>query len=342
MTPARTDPHSPSTPATSTTTVFLAQSAAPTSTPAASTRASWAAPAGWTQSLSTLATSTGRPGFANTIGRANLDGTGVDQSFITTSGVNPPNDVAVDPTHIYWTIHSIYDSFPYPGTIGRANLDGSGVDQSFISGVNYPVGVAVDANHIYWANDVEGTIGRANLDGSGVDQSFISGAGAARDVAVDAGHVYWTDFDAQTIGRANLDGSGIDRSFISGAGAVDDLTVDALTVPETTITSGPRGTTNDASPSFGFRSSQPGASFRCRLESVAWKACASPKSYSRLAGGSTASRSARSTWPEPTRPGFAELHRRHRGLGQGERREDPEAARQEDRRQGRRSRPRSS
>ena len=38
---------------------------------------------------------------SGTIGRANLDGTGVDQSFIT--GAAPPVSVAVDAAHVYWT-----------------------------------------------------------------------------------------------------------------------------------------------------------------------------------------------------------------------------------------------
>jgi len=36
----------------------------------------------------------------NTIGRANLDGTGVNQSFIT--GANHPVGISADDTHIYW------------------------------------------------------------------------------------------------------------------------------------------------------------------------------------------------------------------------------------------------
>ena len=37
-----------------------------------------------------------------TIGRANLDGTGVNQSFITGLGTSPQG-VAVDGAHAYWT-----------------------------------------------------------------------------------------------------------------------------------------------------------------------------------------------------------------------------------------------
>jgi hypothetical protein len=71
---------------------------------------------------------------SRTIGRANLDGTGVDRSFIPAGGFP---GVAVDAAHVYWT-----NEF---GTIGRANLDGTGVDHSFITGAGRPWGVAVDA-----------------------------------------------------------------------------------------------------------------------------------------------------------------------------------------------------
>ena len=114
---------------------------------------------------------------SNSIGRANLDGSGVDQSFIT--GANDPHGVAVDGQHVYWT-NAGRDA------IGRANLDGSGVDQSFITGADFPEGLAVDGQHVYWGNALNGTIGRANLDGSGVDQRFITGANGPGGVAVDS------------------------------------------------------------------------------------------------------------------------------------------------------------
>jgi hypothetical protein len=69
------------------------------------------------------------------IGRANLDGTGVDKSFIPTGDVNPLG-VAVDAQHVYW-------ANPLASTIGRANLDGSASDPGFILGPS-PWGLAVD------------------------------------------------------------------------------------------------------------------------------------------------------------------------------------------------------
>ncbi len=55
--------------------------------------------------------------------------------------------------------------------------------------------------------------------------------------------------------------------------------------PETTIDSGPSGLINNASPSFSFSSDDVSASFECKLDSGAFQACSSPKSYSGLAQG---------------------------------------------------------
>ena len=81
------------------------------------------------------------PGNGTTFGRANLDGTGANQSFITAA--TDSIGIAVDGQHVYWTN-------TFAGTIGRANLDGTGVNQFFITGANDPEGVAVDGQHIYW------------------------------------------------------------------------------------------------------------------------------------------------------------------------------------------------
>jgi virginiamycin B lyase len=156
------------------------------------------------------------------VGRANVDGTSVNQSFI--SGAHSIAGVAVDSKHVYWANSAT-------GTIGRANLNGTDVDQSFISGASGPYGVAVDGQHIYWVNrgpgsNGSGSIGGANLDGTGVNQNLISAGRDALWVAVDGQHIYWTH-EGASIGRANLDGSGVNPTFISGLRGVQGIAVDS-------------------------------------------------------------------------------------------------------------------
>ncbi|MGO9207419.1 MAG: hypothetical protein ACLQBX_14775, partial [Candidatus Limnocylindrales bacterium] len=79
------------------------------------------------------------PTSGTTIGRANLDGTGLDESFI--GGAQSPCGVAVDGTHLYWGNETT--STGAGTTIGRAKLDGTGVNQQFITGAQAPCGVAV-------------------------------------------------------------------------------------------------------------------------------------------------------------------------------------------------------
>ena len=170
------------------------------------------------------------------VGRANLNGTGVEHKFI--GDARTVFDVAVDAAHVYWTTGD---------AIGRANLDGTGVDRSFITGLSIPEGVAVDATHVYWSSYSSGAIGRANLDGSGGDQSFITAGSLCvpdaaiqeacpTEVAVDAAHVYWSvaglagGEQIGGIGRANLDGTGVNQSFIPDVNSPCSMAVDAVHV----------------------------------------------------------------------------------------------------------------
>jgi hypothetical protein len=159
-----------------------------------------------------------------TIGRARLDGTGVEHSFISGTGRSPCG-VALDRKHIYW-------AELMGGAIGRANRDGSAVSARFIPTPGTGgCGVAIAGGHIYWAS-VDDTIGRANVDGTGVDGQFISGlaipsthstfsnGGGPCGIAVAGKYIYWINFveglRPVAIGRANLDGTGVNKRFIPG------------------------------------------------------------------------------------------------------------------------------
>ena len=162
------------------------------------------------------------------IGRALLsNGKQVRHNFIT-GGC--PNDVAVDPDHIYWTNPCTVDNI-LGGTIGRAGIDGSSPDQAFvIPGVHDPFGIAVDSNHLYWTNRATDTVARSDLGGQFVKQS-LAPASVPSGVDIDDGHLYWNnDASPYTVGRADLDGSAPNQLFISAPQpyskgvAVDGLT----------------------------------------------------------------------------------------------------------------------
>jgi hypothetical protein len=70
----------------------------------------------------------------------------------------------------------------------------------------------------------------------------------------------------------------------------DDLAVEAETTPdttppETTITSGPSGTTNSTSATFEFSANEP-STFECSLDDGGFATCSSPESYTGLGEGS--------------------------------------------------------
>lgn len=62
------------------------------------------------------------------------------------------------------------------------------------------------------------------------------------------------------------------------------FTVDT-SAPDTEITSGPSGTVNSASASFGFSSGEAGATFECSLDGGAFAACSAPQGYTGLSNG---------------------------------------------------------
>lgn len=154
----------------------------------------------------------------NTIGRANIDGTGVaaQWQFVSNGQVS---GLARDTGHLYFPNYEFQSNFR---SIGRINSDGSGLNRTFInamSGQGLVWSVAVNDTHIYWADPGRRTIGRANVDGSGANLDLIqysNGSINSYNIAVGGNHIYWST-DNNWIARANLDGSGVQPNFIPGS-----------------------------------------------------------------------------------------------------------------------------
>jgi hypothetical protein len=131
-------------------------------------------------------------GGNSTIGRANLNGTGVSQTFINSPGtVQGPCGLAVTDSYIFWG--NLNGSAG--NTTGRANIDGSS-PQIFTTGAanSNPCVGAVDDTYVYWSNNGADTIGRATFDGTIVDQSFVDPANFTPcGVGVTPTDVYWAN-----------------------------------------------------------------------------------------------------------------------------------------------------
>jgi len=112
------------------------------------------------------------------IGRADLDGTHVDDGFISLGSTGCPQGLAVGGGEIYWTDLGTAGD----GTIGRAAVDGAGADDGWLdTHTNQgPFQVAADASHVYWtAGGAAGSptyTGRANADGTNVETRFLRGS----------------------------------------------------------------------------------------------------------------------------------------------------------------------
>jgi hypothetical protein len=167
------------------------------------------------------------------IGRADIEGSGPDLSFLPAKA----SGIAVDSEHVYW-------ANPEAGTIGRAKLNGGGVTEVkedfivpgptevetepgvFESLPAKPRWVAVDGAHVYWTNDADGkdehgTIGRAELGGGDVKAEFIAGASNPQGIAVDGFHVYWANGGSESLTR------GIGRADVGDGGeAIQPWSVD--------------------------------------------------------------------------------------------------------------------
>jgi hypothetical protein len=85
--------------------------------------------------------------------------------------------------------------------------------------------------------------------------------------------------------RATDAAGNVDQSPATAAWTVTASGPDDTAAPDTSITSGPSGPSNDATPTFAFGASEAGATFACRVDDGAWSACTTPWTTSTLADG---------------------------------------------------------
>jgi hypothetical protein len=142
---------------------------------------------------------------ADTIGRANLDGSGVGPSFITGKKGEHIGQLALAGSHIYW-VHGTSRH----NEIARADLDGREVEQRLVAHTGLITSIAANSSHIYWSwliplRPIRGLIGQANLDGTGADPAALHGDGGGQ-LAADDTHLYW-GLPNTDIGRVDLDGT---------------------------------------------------------------------------------------------------------------------------------------
>ncbi len=73
--------------------------------------------------------------------------------------------------------------------------------------------------------------------------------------------------------------------FTAPVGGCREGATPDLTPPDTTITAGPSGATEDNTPTFEFTSTEVGSTFECKIDTGDWVACSTPHTTAALAAG---------------------------------------------------------
>jgi hypothetical protein len=145
------------------------------------------------------------------IGRANINGIGVNYEHVSLPSKSILCDVAIDRNYLYWADRGV-------DAIGRSDLDGSNADPEFIPMAERPCGVAVNGTHVYWTAWGEGVIYRAGIDGLDPPEVVVAGGADPCGIALSQTHVFWADWESDFIARARLDGSEALSRFVVAEG----------------------------------------------------------------------------------------------------------------------------
>ena len=119
----------------------------------------------------------------HTLGRAQDDGTDVNQRFLTDLTYNFGTASVADATYVYYGVGL---------TLMRARVDGTGTPQPLVQLTRAASSLAIDSGHIYIAN--AGGVSRVDIGGGNLVPNFMTTAGAPSGnyfeaLAVDQQHV---------------------------------------------------------------------------------------------------------------------------------------------------------
>jgi outer membrane biosynthesis protein TonB len=143
-----------------------------------------------------------------------------------------------------------------------------------------PSGVEVDYN-VWYAGAKVGSHDKVAAAGfrNAAAVDFHLNAGAAAIDAGDPANAPATDIDGDARPAGAAPDAGADETGASAPPPPADTTA-----PNTQIVAGPSGTSSSDSASFSF-SSEPKASFECKLDSSGWAGCTNPSTYGDLVDG---------------------------------------------------------